>query len=81
MTELIERGTVIPTKKSRMFSTASENPVSIQVYEGERAITKDCNHLGKFELAGIPAAPRGVPQIEVEFNIDASWNFDSFCVG
>ncbi|KAL9447254.1 hypothetical protein AB3S75_014847 [Citrus x aurantiifolia] len=76
MTELIPLWTIMimPTKKSHVFTTCQDqqSTVTIKVYEGERSLTKDCRELGRFDLSGIPPAPRGVPQIEVTFEVDAN---------
>jgi molecular chaperone DnaK len=73
-TRLIERNTTIPTKKTEVFSTAADNQTSVEVHvlQGERELARDNRTLGKFQLVGIPAAPRGVPQVEVTFDIDAN---------
>src|SRR5438093_3110953 len=74
MTKLIERNTTIPTKKTEVFSTAADNQTSVEIHvlQGERPMARDNRTLGKFHLVGIPPAPRGVPQIEVTFDIDAN---------
>src|SRR5574342_862584 len=74
MTKLVERNTTIPTEKKQVFSTADDNQtaVTIKVYQGERDMAADNRLLGQFNLEGIPPAPRGVPQIEVKFDIDAN---------
>merc|ERR1712061_860419 len=74
MSKIINRNTAIPTKKSQVYSTAADNQntITISVYEGERPMIKDNHFLGKFDMTGIPPAPRGVPQIEVTFSVDAN---------
>ncbi|MCO6587667.1 Hsp70 family protein, partial [Escherichia coli] len=74
MTKIIEKGTTIPTKKEQVFSTAEDNQsaVTINVLQGEREFSRDNKSLGNFNLEGIPPAPRGMPQIEVTFDIDAN---------
>ena len=79
MTRLIDRNTTIPTRRSEVFSTAADNQPAVEVHvlQGEREFAKDNVTLGQFHLVGIPAAPRGVPQIEVTFDIDAIKSFES----
>ena len=79
MTKLISRNTTIPTKKSQVFSTAADGQTAIEVkiYQGERELVRDNKLLGNFNLVGIPPAPKGVPQIEITFDIDAGESSDN----
>ena len=80
MTKLISRNTTIPTKKSQVFSTAADGQTAIEVkiYQGERELVRDNKLLGNFNLVGIPPAPKGVPQIEITFDIDAGESYANF---
>ena len=80
MTKLINRNTTIPSKKSQVFSTAADGQTAIEVkiYQGERELVRDNKLLGNFNLVGIPPAPKGVPQIEITFDIDAGESSDNF---
>ena len=82
MTKLISRNTTIPTKKTQTFSTAADGQTAIEVkiYQGERELVRDNKMLGNFNLVGIPPAPKGVPQIEITFDIDAGSSNKSFCL-
>lgn len=83
MTKLISRNTTIPTKKSQVFSTAADGQTAIEVkiFQGERELVRDNKLLGNFNLVGIPPAPKGVPQIEITFDIDAGTAADTTAYG